>query len=107
MSAVDESQPQTVSGFESVLATLAYLGPLVVVAGLAAKDRAFVSFHVRQGLLLFLLLSLTSFFVWVPLVGWIIPAVIVIACLVAASQAAIGQQMRLPIIASVADRLEF
>ena len=107
MSATEESSSQTIPGLESALATMAYLGPLVVIAGLAAKDRAFVSFHVRQGLLLFVILAITSFLVWLPMIGWVLPALVLVACLVAASQAAVGQRFRLPLIASVAERLEF
>jgi uncharacterized membrane protein len=36
-----------------VMGALAYIGPLVIVAYLMAKDDPFVKFHIKQGLLLF------------------------------------------------------
>jgi len=38
----------------TAMGILAYIGPLVIVSYLAAKDDAFVKFHVKQGLLLFI-----------------------------------------------------
>ena len=36
-----------------VMGILAYLGPLVIVSYLTAKDDQFVKFHIKQGLVLF------------------------------------------------------
>lgn len=36
----------------TLLAILAYIGPLILVSFLLAKDDAFVKFHIKQGLLL-------------------------------------------------------
>ena len=41
----------------TLMAILAYIGPLVVVSYLVAKDETFVKFHIKQGLVL--------------LVGWV------------------------------------
>jgi len=38
----------------TILAILAYIGPLILVSFLLAKDDAFVKFHIKQGLLLFI-----------------------------------------------------
>ncbi|HTR19205.1 MAG TPA: hypothetical protein VMH91_04505 [Candidatus Paceibacterota bacterium] len=50
----------------TLMGILCYLGPLVIVSYLAAKDDPFVKFHIRQGLVLFaievILWILTSFF---------------------------------------------
>jgi uncharacterized membrane protein len=46
---------------------LAYLGPLVLVPYLVAKDDPFVKFHIKQGLVVFsleVIIWLLSFVVW-------------------------------------------
>ena len=47
-----------------VMAVLAYLGPLVLVPILAAKDSKFAKFHANQGLTLFI----CSFVYWIALI---------------------------------------
>lgn len=42
-------------GHNKVMAILAYLGILVVVSYLVAKDDSFVKFHIKQGLVLFVI----------------------------------------------------
>ncbi len=37
----------------TLMAVLAYIGPLVIVSYLVAKDNPFVKFHIKQGLVLF------------------------------------------------------
>lgn len=36
----------------TLMAALAYVGPLIIIPFLAAKDEPFVRFHIRQGLLI-------------------------------------------------------
>ena len=39
----------------TLMAILAYIGPLVIVSYLTAKDDSFVKFHIKQGLVLFVI----------------------------------------------------
>lgn len=39
----------------TLMAVLSYIGPLVIVSYLTAKDDAFVKFHIRQGVVLFVI----------------------------------------------------
>ena len=39
----------------TLMAALAYIGPLVIVSYLTAKDDPFVKFHIKQGLVLFVI----------------------------------------------------
>ena len=41
------TQPQPVSP-NTVMAVLAYIGPLVIISYMVAKDEAFVKFHIKQ-----------------------------------------------------------
>ncbi len=51
-----------------LMGVLAYLGPLVIVSYLVAKDDHFVKFHIKQGLVVFcievLVWILSSMFYW-------------------------------------------
>ena len=44
-----------------LMAVLAYIGPLVIVSYLTAKDDPFVKFHIKQGLVLFVIEVATWF----------------------------------------------
>jgi uncharacterized membrane protein len=92
---------------ETLLAGLAYLGPLVLVSAFAGKDSAFVQFHARQGLTLLAVLTLTSCLVWLPMIGWVVPALVSALMLVAAARAMTGTLWRLPLIGSVAEKIVF
>lgn len=50
-----------------VLAILSYLGPLVIVSYILAKDNAFVKYHIRQGLVL---LTIEVFMWFLGMVFW-------------------------------------
>ncbi len=40
---------------KTLMAVLAYIGPLVIISYLSAKDDPFVKFHIKQGLVLFVI----------------------------------------------------
>lgn len=49
------SVPQKPAEKNVFMAVLAYIGPLVIVSYVTAKDDAFVKFHIAQGLVLFVI----------------------------------------------------
>src|SRR5437762_547806 len=53
-----------------VYAILAYLGILVLVPLLAAKESKFAQYHANQGLVLFIADIICGFVIWIPVVGW-------------------------------------
>lgn len=68
----------------TLMGVLAYLGPLVIVSYVSAKEDPFVKFHIKQGLLLLIL----EVIVWVisPMLMslWIIANILNLAALVLA-----------------------
>ena len=65
------------------MGVLAYLGPLVIISYLVAKDDAFVKFHIKQGLVLFvieIIIWVIGLFIWM-LVPLLQLAVLVLAIL--------------------------
>jgi uncharacterized membrane protein len=66
MSSFDEwSDPQDAAG-NKVMGILAYLGCLVIIPALAARDSAFARYHVNQGILLILVFMASQFISWIP-----------------------------------------
>ena len=57
---------------ERVMALLAYLWILVMIPLLLKKDSDFCSFHVKQGLVLFLASLAVMILGMVPILGWLI-----------------------------------
>ncbi len=47
----------------TLMAVLAYIGPLVIVSYVTAKDDPFVKFHIKQGLVLFVIEVATWFLI--------------------------------------------
>jgi uncharacterized membrane protein len=92
----------------TLMAILAYVGPLVIVSYLVAKDDPFVKFHIKQGLVLFVievvLWVLMDMFYWQIYMLWPLIDLIDLAILVFAVMgivnAAQGKEVQLPIIGS-------
>lgn len=57
---------------EKVMAILAYLGILVIVPILVAKDSEFVQYHANQGLVLFIAEIILFAIGIIPILGWLI-----------------------------------
>lgn len=52
---VEGGVQQKKEGKNVLMAILAYIGPLVIISYVAAKDDPFVKFHIKQGLVLFVI----------------------------------------------------
>jgi uncharacterized membrane protein len=86
----------------TTMAILAYIGPLVIVSYVVAKDDPFVKFHIKQGLVLFvieIIVQILGSIMWQlwPLLQLVNLAVLVLAIIgiVHASQ---GKEMKLPLV---------
>lgn len=51
----ENSKPEIKVESHTLMALLSYLGPLVIVPFLVSKDNAFVKFHTKQGVVLFII----------------------------------------------------
>ena len=61
-----------------VMGILAYLGPLLIISYLFAKDDAFVRYHIRQGLVLLVIMGITWFVGMTPFMILLFPFVMII-----------------------------
>lgn len=94
------------------MAILAYLGILIVIPFLteAHKD-PFVKFHIKQGLVLIIAWFAAGIILAIPILGWIVGAVLwiflVVAFIMGIVNAATGKMKELPLIGKFAHNFHF
>ena len=86
-----------------VNAILSYLGILIIVPLLSedAKKSPFAKFHMNQGLVLAIAGFVSSFIVWVPLIGWAIGIGLFVIWLMGLISAAQGEMKRVPLLGNI------
>lgn len=96
-----EIDPEDVSS-NKLMGILAYLGILVFIPLLAAKNSKFARFHVNQGLIL-LICSVVSWFVGrlSPTVAWVLNAVIFVLAIIGIVNVVKGVTKKLPLIGNI------
>ncbi len=91
-----------------VTALLSYIGILVLIPLLTAKEDEFVQFHAKQGLVLFVAAIAVSVVGMVPILGWLVALFGGLACLVLAVMGVInvlnGERKQLPLIGQYANK---
>ena len=89
-----------------LMAILSYLGPLVIISYISAKDDLFVKFHIRQGLVLLVIEVVVWFLGMILWPLWLLLNLINLVALVLAIigiiNASQGQQKSLPLVGSYA-----
>ena len=95
----------------TLMAVLAYIGPLIIVPYLAAKDDPFVKFHIKQGLLLVIIevatwMLMTTLWILFPLLQLVNLAVLVLA-IIGIVRAAKGLTKELPLVGHWAKSFDF
>ena len=105
-----QEKPQTESGGINPIAILSYIGILVLIPLLAAKDDEFAQYHAKQGLVLFITVVVGMFIGAVPILGWILAPLISLVCLVLAIIGIVNvlkkQKKELPIIGKYAKQFK-
>ncbi len=98
-------------GKKDLTAVFSYIGILFLVPLLVCKENAFVQFHVRQGLVLFIAEIATAFISWIPILGWFVGSVCYIIWFVLSIMGIMnvlnGRQTSLPIIGKFAKKFKF
>ena len=92
---------------QKLLAALSYLCIVSIVMYVLKKDNEYIKFHAKQGIVIFAL-SLISV---IPVVGWFLAPFISIAALIliiiGAIKAYQGEKYKLPVISSLAEKINF
>ena len=93
------------------MSILSYLGILVIVPLLVAKDDPYVKFHAKQGLVLLILFIICSILGIIPMIGWILGALgwifAIILMIIGIMNAASGKEVELPVIGQFAKNFNF
>ena len=89
----------------TILAVLSYFNILVLISLLVSKNKPFVRFHAKQGMVLLAFFALSMFTLFLPAVPYIF-ALFYLFCLVAGIISSVrGGEKHLPIIGKLANRL--
>ena len=84
-----------------LMAVLAYIGILVIIPIICAKDSKFAKFHANQGLILFILALVCGALAKIKVIGWIfgiLDAVVFIFAIIGIVYAIQGKAKELPVI---------
>ncbi len=98
----------------NVIAALSYVFVLCFVPLLLAKDSAYVQFHAKQGLVLFIVevfvMILASILVFIPIIGWLANIImylfVIIMAVMGFLQALQGKKWVMPLLGSYAKKLK-
>lgn len=97
------------SGGVNVMALLSYLGILVLIPLLAAKEDKFAQYHAKQGLVLLIVGVIGMFIGVIPIIGWLLAPFITLAWLVFAVLGIVNvvgnKKKELPIIGQYAGKI--
>jgi uncharacterized membrane protein len=96
---------------KTLMGALAYLGPLVIIPYLTAKDDAFVKFHIKQGLVLLVIeaiIWILGMWVWMlwPILQLVNLATIILAIL-GIVNVVNKKQQELPVVGKFASHFTF
>ncbi len=91
-----------------LMALLSYLGPLIIVSYISAKDDPFVKFHIKQGLTLLVLEIVVWFLMSFLLLLWpiwqLVHFGVIVLAILGIVNAAQGREKMLPVIGKFADK---
>ena len=87
----------------NILAAVSYLWVVSVIMYIIKKDDEFVQFHAKQGIVLFV----ASLFGIIPVFGWILSVVAFVFAVIGAAKAYTGEKYRLPVVANLAEKINF
>lgn len=84
------------------MAALSYVGILVLVPLLAKKDSKFAQTNAKQGVVTLIAMILVG---WIPVIGWLLAAVIIVVDLIALISALQGKFWKVPLAYDLSKKL--
>lgn len=100
------AEPAPSENKNTAMGVLAYIGPLVIVSYVVAKDDPFVKFHIQQGLVLLVLevaVWILSMMIWPLWMLWnIVNIAIVVLAILGIVNVVQGKEKALPLVGSFA-----
>ncbi len=90
-----------------LMAALSYVGVLVLIPLLVSRKDPFVSFHAKQGLVIFIGEILASIIVaWAPLIGNLLFLLMIVASIAGFIQAIQGKWWKVPGVGTLAEKFK-
>ena len=96
---------------KTIMASLSYVGPLVLIPFLTKKDDPFVMFHVRQGLVLFgievilMFINMLTFYILSPFVA-VLNIILVILSIIGILNSLQLEEKKLPLTGRWAEKIK-
>jgi fumarate reductase subunit D len=84
---------------------LAYLHVLVIFSLIFSKNKPFVRFHAKQGLLLLAFVTFGLFALYIPILSWIVVVFYAIFLLAGIINVFLGRERHLPVIGVLAEKI--
>ncbi|MBU2025923.1 MAG: hypothetical protein ABIC19_03755 [Patescibacteria group bacterium] len=101
-----QGAPQSKDVEENKLfAALGYLGILFLIPLLAKKESPYAQFHAKQGMVLFIVGFVSSFIIWIPVIGWAIGICLLVLFIMGLINALTGKTKELPVIGGYAKKI--
>ena len=89
----------------TVLALLSYLNILVLISLIVSKNKPFVSFHAKQGVILLAFFALSIFTLFLPAVPYLFALFYAVCIIAGIINVVRGGERHLPLIGRLADRI--
>lgn len=89
----------------TLLGVLAYLHVLVIFPLIFSKNKPFLQFHAKQGLLLLAFMTLGLFALYIPILSWIVIVFYAIFLIAGIINVFLGRERHLPIIGVLAEKV--
>lgn len=106
MESVPNTTPSPVDDIKQnkVLAAISYIYIVSLIMLLVKKDSPFVQFHAKQGFVLFIASLICGF---IPVIGWIVNIAILVLVIMGIIAALKGESKKLPLVSSLAEKINF
>jgi fumarate reductase subunit D len=88
-----------------IVAALSYLNILFLIPLFLKRDSAFCQFHAKQGLVMLIIFLLGGAIFWIPLFGWLLWILVVVADIVALIKALQGERYEIPVVGDWAKKI--
>ena len=95
-------ETKTTTSDSNLMAALSYLWLLSVVMLLVKKEDAFVQFHAKQGLVLFIA---SVVLLVIPIIGWLLNIAVFIAVILGFIKALQGEKYEMPLVSDIAKKI--
>lgn len=104
--ASDSPNEKFVLNYTTLMASLSYVGPLVLIPLLTNRDKPFVLFHIKQGLVLFIISVVGSFLTGATPIVYIIHLIIIVLSIIGIINSLQKKEEEVPFVGRLATHIK-